>query len=198
MQYNGIKFKIEFLSKKIPDDKRIRELIRWCRLFHEKELAPDHETGSFGNLSFRINKEKNQFIISSSGCDFNDKLKNENFVRVDSCNYSKRIVYCHGNREPSSEAMLHYVVYLERPEISAIFHGHSEEILSSAEKLKLQVTSKKEDYGTVELVKRVLEIIPDHDFLILKEHGFLSLGKTLEETGKRTLDYLKQISDLNQ
>jgi len=29
-------------------------------------------------------------------------------------------------------------------------------------------------------------------------HGFLSLGKTLEETGKRTLDYLKQISDLNQ
>ena len=197
MQYQGTKFKTNFLSKNIPEDRRIAELIYWCKLFHEKNLTPNHETGSFGNLSFRIEQDKNQFIISSSGSDFNNILKNENFVQVDSCDFSKRIVLCHGNQEPSSEAMLHYAIYRNRPEISTIFHGHCEEILNSAEKMNIPVTSKEEDYGTMELVERVLEIIPKYNFLIMKNHGFISIGKTMKETGETTLDYLRKISGLN-
>lgn len=197
MQYKGTKFKTEFLSKKIPEDKRILKLIYWCKLFHEKNLAPNHKTGSFGNLSFRIEQDQNRFIISSSGSDFNDILKNDNFVQVESCNFSKRIVYCHGNREPSSEAMLHYAIYQNRPEIYAIFHGHCEDILNSAEKMNIPITSKEEDYGTIKLVERVIEIIPDYNFLIMKNHGFLSLGKTLNATGEKTLNYLRKISGLN-
>ena len=197
MQYQGTKFKTKFLSRNIPEDRRIAELIYWCKLFHEKNLAPNHETGSFGNLSFRIEQGKNRSIISSSGSDFSDILKNDNFVQVDSCNFSKRIVYCHGNREPSSEAMLHCAIYRNRPEISAIFHGHCEEILNSAEKMNIPITSKEEDYGTIGLVNRVLEIITDHNFLIMKNHGFISIGETLKVTGENTLNYLRKISGLN-
>ena len=197
MQYKGTKFKTEFLSGKIPENKKIVKLIYWCKLFHEQKLAPNHKTGSFGNLSFRIEQNRNIFIISSSGSDFGNFLKAENFVQVESCNFFKKTVYCHGIREPSSEAMLHYAIYQNRPDISAIFHGHSEEILNSAENLNIPETSKKEEYGTMELVESVLKIIPDTNFLIMKNHGFLSLGETIEEAGENTLKLLKKISGLN-
>jgi len=104
----------------------------------------------------------------------------------------KKIVHAIGKNKPSSESMLHYAIYAGRKEINAIFHGHSKEILKYGDKLGV-VTEKEMSYGSIELIEEVLKILDKNDFVILKNHGFLSLGKNMEEAGKLVLEKLESI-----
>jgi len=185
--YQGIKFRVEVVNRKIPEDKRLEELKYWCKEFHRLNLAPPYEGGSYGNLSFRFKDGEDAFIITGSRIGLKDKLSNECFVKVLSCDLDKGVVYTSGVREPSSESMLHFAIYHHRKDVNAIFHGHCQEILSHASRLKISETKKEEPYGTIELVQRVLEILNDESFLVMKNHGFISLGKTMKEAGELTL-----------
>ncbi len=190
--YQGVKFKIETLSGEIPKDQRMEELKYWCKEFHEHNLAPPYEGGSCGNLSFRLRGGESQFIITGSRIGLKNKLRDNCFVTVSSIDLEKRIVYVHGIREPSSESMLHLEIYRRREDVNAIFHGHSQEILLSSDKLNLPQTAKEELYGTPELAQRVLEVLEDEYFLIMRNHGFISLGKTMGEAGELALQVLER------
>ena len=182
------KFKTIFLSNTPPKDKGIAELIKWCAVFHEKELAPCYGKGTFGNLSYRIKPGSPQFIITASGLTSKDILKNADFVHVESADAGTYTVHATGIRAPSSESILHHVIYRARPEINAVFHGHCGKIMDNAAGLAIPCTSKEEPYGTKALIEEVLAIIKDNDFVVMKNHGFISLGKNMEEAGKRALD----------
>jgi ribulose-5-phosphate 4-epimerase/fuculose-1-phosphate aldolase len=173
------------------NDPRLKELKHWCSLFHQHDLAPLYEHGSFGNLSFRIRPDANEFYITATGLKLKEDLSNDHFVKVTAVDLDKQLIESEGSLAPSSESMLHYAIYNERSDINAIFHGHSPVILNQGEKLKLPTTSREEPYGSLDLVKRVLEIMGRHNFIIMKNHGFLSLGKTMEEAGKQALAALK-------
>lgn len=191
MTYQGVKFTTKFLSDELPCDPRLDELKMWCQKFNELKLAPPYEGGSSGNLSFRIEEGRNQFIITGSRVSLGNILA-DSFVKVESVDFEKGLVFCHGQREPSSESMLHFAIYQKRPEINAVFHGHSPKILSSADKLKITQTKKEEPYGTSELVQSVLDVLKEHNFLIMKNHGFLALGKAMREAGELTFRYNNQ------
>jgi len=102
------------------------------------------------------------------------------------------IVYAIGSRKPSSEAMVHYAIYHARPDIQAVFHGHCDKISRDAEKLGIPITSREEPYGTIALVERVLESLDGLDFLEMRNHGFLALGKSLDDAGNLALKFLKK------
>lgn len=204
MSYKGVKFDIEFLGRSGPLELRIQEFInrcnilikkiglkKWCYEFHEKELAPKYEGGSYGNLSFRIEKEKNEFMITSANTDLG-KMKSDCFVRVIMCDLEQKIVKAYGKKKPSSESNVHYIIYKERPEINAIFHGHCDKIIENTKRLKLPETRIEVPYGTPELVELVKEIVHEGNFLNMKNHGFLSLGKNLKEAGKQTLEIYRK------
>jgi len=106
---------------------------------------------------------------------------------VKDCDFKKKIVHAAGTREPSSESMLHYSIYRERNDVNAIFHGHSESILLIAQKLNIQQTLKEEPYGSIELVRSVLDILNQNNFIVMKNHGFLSLGKNMNEAMDRAM-----------
>ena len=188
MAYHGVKFKTKLVDKKISKDSRLKELKYWCKKFHSLKLAPPYKGGSYGNLSFRIKKGSNQFIITGTKIGLKDCLADNCFVRVSKVDLKKGIVYSHGIKNPSSESMLHFSMYKARPEINAIFHGHSKEILRNARKLCLPVTMKKEPYGTLKLVKSVLDSLGDNNLIIMKGHGFLSLGKTMQKAGENLVN----------
>jgi S-methyl-5-thioribose-1-phosphate isomerase len=188
--YEGVKFKTEFLSRKIPEDKRLEKLKYWCKIFHEKNLAPPYPGGSYGNLSFRIKDKELPFIITGTSIGLKDSLKRDSFVKVENCDLEKRTIYVHGVREPSSESMLHYMIYQKREDINAIFHGHCEEILTQAENLNLPVTLEEESYGSVKLIDSVLKILDSNNFILMKNHGFISLGRSMEEAGEQTIKIL--------
>ncbi len=192
MIYQGIKFKTKIINKKIPKHSGMEELKYWCREFHKFHLAPPYPGGSYGNLSFRVKKGEDSFIITGSKIGLKEKLTDACFVNVSSCNLKNETICISGVKEPSSESRIHFAIYHQRKDINAIFHGHCEKILSNARKLKIPETKKEELYGTTELVQRVLKILNNESFLIMKNHGFISLGKTMEEAGKLALEIYKK------
>lgn len=185
------KFRIEFTAPAVPDDPRLTELKHWCSVFHRSGLAPLYEHGSFGNLSFRDRSGSNGFFITASGLQLKADLSNESFVKVSAVDLDRQLITAAGSLSPSSESMLHYAIYKGRKEINAVFHGHSPAILANCERLKLPTTVKEEPYGSLALVKNALVILGGHNFVILKDHGFISLGKTMQDAGEQTLAVLK-------
>jgi ribulose-5-phosphate 4-epimerase/fuculose-1-phosphate aldolase len=182
-KYGEVKFKTVKLDNKIPKDAGLKELKYWCGIFHNYNLAPPYEGGSYGNLSFRVKKGRNEFIITGSKIGLKDTLTDKSFVMVSSVDLYKGIVYYHGAKKPSSESMLHFAVYDKRKDVNAVFHGHCSEIL----RLKICQTEKKEPYGTLKLVKSVLKTLRGNNFITMKGHGFISMGRTMNQAGKLAL-----------
>lgn len=108
-------------------------------------------------------------------------------MTVHSCNLQEDIVYASGTKEPSSESRFHFAIYNQRKDVNAVFHGHSKEILSSVDILRVPETKEKVSYGSMELVQSILEILDNEFFLLIKGHGFVSLGKTMKEAGELAL-----------
>lgn len=187
-----LKFRTEIIGKEIPQDPGIEELKYWCGEFHRLNLAPLYKGGSLGNLSFRLKSGEDSFIITGSRIDLQNELSNDYFMTVHSCNLKEGIVYASGTKEPSSESRLHFAIYNRRKDVNAVFHGHSRDILSCVDKLKVPETRQKALYGSMELVQSILEILDDEFFLVMKGHGFISLGKTMKEAGELALQMHKR------
>jgi ribulose-5-phosphate 4-epimerase/fuculose-1-phosphate aldolase len=167
-------------------------LKKWCKIFDEKNLAPPYPGGSFGNLSFRT--KANSFIITGSRIGLKCSLKNDCFVEILDCNFEQKSIDVIGTREPSSETMLHAAIYEKRPDVGAIFHGHSPKLLANVKKLKIPETEEEKPYGTMELVNSVLEIIDKNDLVMMKNHGFIVVGQTMAEAGELVLRNLAKVT----
>jgi ribulose-5-phosphate 4-epimerase/fuculose-1-phosphate aldolase len=186
----GVKFKTIMRGEEVPQDDRLPELKRWCSLFHELGLAPEYPGGSYGNLSFRIHEGETAFIITGTCIGMKDCLSNDHFVEVTDCDPDQKTIFARGARQPSSESMMHFLIYEGRPEIQAVFHGHSTEILAAAARLGITETEQELPYGSKELAEAVNALAREHTFFIARNHGFISLGKCLEEAGTQCLDVL--------
>ena len=188
IKYVGPKFTFRRVRKEIPKEEKIMKLQAWCQLFHNYEFAPSYKGGSHGNLSFRKYKNEVPFIITCAKTSL-DKITNKNFATVIACDFNKLKIYGHTRKrkQPSSESMLHFAIYQNRPDVNAIFHGHYEIPDEHIEKLGIPVV-REIDYGTIELVDEVLKKLENHKIIKLEGHGFLSLGESIEEAGKLILD----------
>lgn len=187
--HGGVKFRTELLSAAAPADARLEELKAWCAEFHRRGFAPPYGGFSQGNLSFRIRPDEDTFVITGSQVGWKDQLADDRFVTVHGCDMERGIVSASGTRDPSSESMLHFAVYRARKDVQAVFHGHSREILRCAERPShIPETREAQPYGSLELVRGVLDVLGKADFVILKRHGFISLGRSMEEAGKRAIE----------
>jgi ribulose-5-phosphate 4-epimerase/fuculose-1-phosphate aldolase len=182
--YKGTKFKTVFLRRNIPSDPRIKKLIIWGNKFSLFNLTPAYEFGAAGNLSFRT---EFGFIITGTGKDLGN-LKEEDFVEVLGCDLEKNEVIAAGKIEPSSETLFHYVIYQKRPDVNVIFHVHDDYAVKNCEELGFKCTEKEAPYGTVELADEIAKSVDNTDYLVVKNHGIISLGSETEETGDRILE----------
>lgn len=187
--HQGVKFRTEFLSTVVPADYRLEELKTWCAEFHRRNFAPPYGEFSQGNLSFRIRPGKDAFIISASQAGWKDNLTNDQFVTVHNCDLERSIVFASGIRNPSSESILHFAIYQKRRDVQAVFHGHSREILRCADRPPdIPETIERHPYGSIELAQSVIEVLGHVDFVIMKRHGFISLGRSMAEAGRRAIE----------
>ncbi len=194
MSYQGEKFETKRNKTEIEFTNEIIDLNEWCRIFSDYKLAPLYDGGSFGNMSYREKAGENQFVITGSNSDLGD-MKISNFVRITDCDYDNNIVYAEGEQNPSSESLMHHAIYKQRDDINVIFHGHSKKVLSNAKRLNIPITSTEEEYGTMNLVNKVLELSDSNNMLVIKNHGFVILGDTIKSAGDLTgklLDMLKK------
>lgn len=200
MKNSRVKFKTVFLKNHYNFEKlysKINELIKCCNIFENLSFTKSKkESGKYssGNLSFRV--KNNSFIITASSLKSKSNLKKDDFVLVKSCNLKRKLVYALGSKLPSSESMLHYAIYKKRKDVNAIFHGHfpsrefEEKLIDCAKlfrnKIKIGFTKREEEFGTLELVNSVLEVLNKKNFIVMKNHGFLSLGRNMKEAERIT------------
>lgn len=192
--YKGTKFKALQIENSAPQHTDLKKLIFWCSYFNNSNLAPPYPGGSSGNLSYRISEQK--FIITAGHTALCDDMEPSDFVIVNNCNIDDFSLQYSGKKLPSSESIMHYSIYKNRPEINAVFHGHSADILENAQHFNFKTTQIEQEYGTIELIDEMMKILEKNNFIILKNHGFIALGKTIDDAGKLIFTILEKIKNL--
>ena len=189
MKEGKIRFNTVFVSDKIPHDTKLVELKKWSKTFQESGLTPEVQGNFTGNLSFR---SKEGFVITASGLKDKEDLEDVCFVYVKAYNEQDNTFFVEGQTKPSSESIMHHLIYKACMDVKAVFHGHKDTIIAHAKELELPVTEKEYESGTVELAKEVLKVLGDNKLIVLRNHGFVSLGSTMKEAGKLALATLNQ------
>jgi ribulose-5-phosphate 4-epimerase/fuculose-1-phosphate aldolase len=183
--YVGTKFRTVFARRAVSGDERLGELLKWCRRWAARGLVGD----TVDNLSFRT---ANGFLINRTAGDLGGITRQE-FVEVIQADRGRAELTVVGLYEPSSESLMHAGIYAMRPEIHAVFHGHNQRLLAEAERLGLPITAGEQPYGTPELVAEILKALDGHRFVVMRNHGFVSFGASMEEAGRVAEEILRKI-----
>ncbi|SHJ42733.1 L-fuculose-phosphate aldolase [Parasporobacterium paucivorans] len=152
--------------------------------------------GTSGNLSI-YNRELQLMAITPSGMDYRE-LKPEDMVVM---NLQGTVV--EGERKPSSEYMLHAILYENRWDLNSVVHAHtvsSTTIACLREDLpavtymlavagKSVKCAKYATFGTRELALNALEAMQDNNAVLLANHGVVTGGESM----KKALDILEQV-----
>jgi ribulose-5-phosphate 4-epimerase/fuculose-1-phosphate aldolase len=180
--YVGTKFRTIFVRREAPPDMHSAELAAWCHRWAALGLGGD----TAGNLSCRT---AHGFLINRAAGDLGAITPGE-FVEVLAADIGGRAVTVAGLFEPSSESLMHAGIYAARPEVNAICHGHCAALLSAAERLGLPITAREQPYGTPELVAGIIAVLGRHPLVIMRGHGFVTLGQTVDEAVQITRETL--------
>jgi len=160
------------------------ELIEKGRLLYEKGML----AGSDGNLSARI--DDNRLLITRSGV-AKGRLGIDDFVEVD---IEGELIS--GSSKPSSETAMHLTVYKNRADIRCCLHSHPPYATSFAVAgIELSRNILPEiavfvgnillvEYappGTGAISKAIGPLLENNEAFLLKNHGLLTIGKSIEE-----------------
>ena len=189
MKEGKIRFNTVFVSDRIPHDAKLEKLKKWNKTFQKSGLTPEVQGNYTGNLSFR---SKEGFVITASGLKDKQDLEDVCFIYVKAYDEENNTFFVEGQTKPSSESIMHHLIYKACMDVKAVFHGHNDIIIAHAKELGLPVTEKEYESGTVELAKEVLKVLGDNRLIVLRNHGFVSLGNTMEEAGELALATLNQ------
>ena len=160
----------------------------------KKLLFEDLTFGSGGNISIR---HEDGMLITPSGVEY-EELQKQEIVYMD---FEGRVV--RGNSVPSSENMMHSLIYEKRADVNAIIHTHSKYInvlaamgedlkavnyLIASSGDKVVKTTPYETFGTEKLAEYAVEYLGQRKAVILSNHGLITCGSTLDEAFKISRD----------
>ncbi|MCK1995772.1 class II aldolase/adducin family protein [Psychrobacillus psychrodurans] len=161
--------------------KVIEELNKYAHKLVDQGLV----VGAGGNLSMR---DGGYMYISPSGFDLKE-IEPHQWVKVDITTGE-----IEGNLRPSSEVLMHLECFRKNEEIQAVLHAHPTYSVgvSSAGKdippLFPDFPAMVKSVGYIDyvipttnlLAEKVAELV-DNDVIIMRNHGVLTLGKTMKE-----------------
>ncbi|MFH1425833.1 MAG: class II aldolase/adducin family protein [Candidatus Kerfeldbacteria bacterium] len=169
--YQGVKFTTRFLERYVPSSPQTDDLLKWCHRLAE------YNEGASGNLSVRT---ENGCLITGTGIVLSEATVDD-LVEIVGWSEDQREIEAIGLKEPSSEAFLHLKIYEEKGTTNAVFHGHLLDLPD------VPVTEQELPYGTLALADAVLLLAQNHDLVVARNHGFFSLGSSMEDAGNRIL-----------
>ena len=176
-----------------------RDLVRTGKRLSKLGFMP----GTSGNLSVRLDSK---FILATPTGVSKSSLSKEDMVIVDL--EGKQYA---GSRRVTSEIGMHLAVYNRREDISAVIHSHppiatafacagraldqplcSEAIMTlGSVPLAPYATT-----GTYEVADSLAEYIPQHEAILMANHGVVTYGKTLMDAFMKmeTVEHFAQIT----
>ena len=159
--------------------------------------------GSDGNLSVRVGE--NRLLITPSGVG-KGRLRPEMLLLTD---LDGRVL--EGDRHPSSEGKMHLEVYRTRPEVRAVVHAHppvatafavcrrAMDVPYIAELVlglgTVPVTAGFAMPSTDEVTESMRPFIPEHNAVLLANHGLVCWGESLLQAFDRleTVEHVGKI-----
>jgi ribulose-5-phosphate 4-epimerase/fuculose-1-phosphate aldolase len=181
IESNSLTFSAVFLNNNPLVNPKIDELARWGKKCKEEKLV----LGTDGNLSFHSTLG---FVISGTGIAL-DALAKETVAEVTGVVFGMAgtQLYVKGAVTPSRESLLHNALYEEDENAEAIFHLHDTVVMAKAAKLGIPVTETEYPAGSQELAKEAVKLLKSNKgvkYFVLKNHGIIALGATMDEAGQ--------------
>ncbi len=184
-------FRVRQRSGDPPDAPAIPALIALAHDLANLGLMPSYGIGDHGNLSCRAPEG---FIITARATR-KARLTPQEFARIVDCARGEEgmILVCDGLRLPSTDALLHWRLYQARPDIGAIVHAHDTEVLAAAPALGLPVTDVSARFNSHELVEDVVRLAAGTNYLLMRDHGCVALGSSLEAAAELVLQWYRRV-----
>jgi L-fuculose-phosphate aldolase len=176
-----------------------RDLVRFSRMLYRLGFMP----GTSGNLSVRLDDRR--LLVTPTGVS-KFLLRSADMVIVDL--QGRQL---DGYRKVTSEISMHVAVYRHRDDVTAVVHSHPpiatafacvgrelEEMLCQEAVMTLGVVplANYATTGTEEVTASLAPFIPDHDAILMANHGAVSYGSTLLQAFQKMeiVEHLAQIA----
>lgn len=179
--------------REAPQGPRLPQLISWASRFSALGFTPSYGPGDHGNLSCRTPTG----LVITARATIKADLHPDQFVEVIGIERvgPRAQLRCRGLELPSTDALLHLLIYERRPDVQAILHGHDPVTLAKAGEFGLPVTAHSASLPSLDVVQDACELAEAHDYLILRDHGFLALGSSIDAAGELALSYAHRLRE---
>ncbi|MFA6036174.1 MAG: class II aldolase/adducin family protein [Candidatus Micrarchaeia archaeon] len=190
-EYAGFKFVVERQVKQPlpPDALRIGREIEWaCKRIAHAGFA--HGIG--GNLSQKHGKG---FVITPTGVGLANMNAGDMSLVTDVDFGANSVKKCIGMQVPSSEALMHALIYAERTEAKAIAHMHVEVLLdeTGASAVDVPTTPQVLPYGTRESAKAACDLLAQADVIVMKGHGTVAVGANIGDAVAKIINKYRAV-----
>jgi L-fuculose-phosphate aldolase len=160
---------------------RRQEMVEVCHALYQRQLVAALD----GNVSCRCGS----LILTTPSGLCKGHLQAADLILV---NEAGQVVS--GQGQPTSELALHLEVYQQRPEANAVIHAHPPVAtaltiagVSLTEGILPEVvltlgaipTAPYATTGTPAMATAIRTLVPQHDAILLEQHGALTIGRTL-------------------
>ncbi len=177
----------------------VRAILTCGQIAYQRRLLVAND----GNISVRL---ADGILITASGV-CKGRLEPQDLILVDMDGRLRRSA---AGRRPSSETPMHLEVYRQRPDVYAVLHAHpvfATALTVAGETFPLDVlpevlltmgevpvtayaTPASDENATV-----IRELIREHDALLLRQHGSLTIGPDLE-TALTHLERIEHVAEV--
>jgi L-ribulose-5-phosphate 4-epimerase len=194
-----IKYGLEFRESSPIPFTTLREINAWRKVLHTMRLIgqdPARYGGfGYGNVSQRFEpaadvKRQGSFVISGTQTGGFPDLTERHYALVRACYPERNMVVAEGPVRPSSEALLHGMLYHLDETLRFGMHVHSAHIWLNARKLGLFITRQDVPCGTPEMAEEVGRLFRETSVGQVgifamggHEDGIVSFGCSAEEAG---------------
>jgi L-fuculose-phosphate aldolase len=175
------------------------EILRFGKMLHDHHLI----AATDGNISIRLNEVS---VLATPTCISKGMMTTEDLLVVDM--HGRKIS---GFRDVTSEIAMHLTIYRMRPDIHAVVHAHPptatgfaacglpldqaliSEVLLSLGSVPL---ARYATPGTSELSDALVPYIPDHDAVLMANHGVVTYGVDLMQAymNMETVEHFAKIA----
>jgi ribulose-5-phosphate 4-epimerase/fuculose-1-phosphate aldolase len=174
--YVGIKFKA--ICEHCEPSSECARLYETFRACGERLARFGMAPANGGNLSQAL---EGGFVITTSGSNLGAIERGE-LAMVRCCSLDDEWVRYAGVAQPSSETLMHWLIYRDFPGAGAVVHAHDEATAGlAALHANTPETPREEPYGTVALARLAAQTFAaGGEIIVLKNHGYLATGPDLE------------------
>lgn len=153
-----------------------------------------HEFWLYVSESYESNGYKGLSKITRFISELSRKALHKPAIESDTCMCAfldylvkKGVINCsveyYGTKEPSSETLMHSLIYSLNKDVGSIIHMHSEDITQKLEGF-IPTTGKKLDYGELGMALDSAVVLDGNFTSQIRDHGQISVGTLNEDIAK--------------